>query len=97
MNQSLDMLVLLNGLAARVKASGIRAASSLDELLGDTGLDSLDTVLLSVYVCEVFGIAEETGKSLVPRSFADLVRFVEAHGKRFPASADEAFALVDGA
>ena len=96
MKVSLDMLALLNGLATRVKTSGLRGAANLEEKLEDAGLDSLDIVLLSIYVCEIFGIAEEAGKSLRPLTFGDLVRFAEEHATREPSSVESALAEIDG-
>lgn len=96
MSTQLDMLALLNGLASRIKPSGIRPAADLNEPLGNTGLDSLDVVLIAVYVCEIFGIPEEIGKTLVPSSFGDVAAFIAIHGTREPASLEEAFAVVEG-
>lgn len=96
MSPALDLLALLNGLAVRVKPRGIRAAASLEEKLADTGLDSLDIVLISVYVCEVYGIPEAVGKTLHPSTFADVAAFITAHMQREPATLEEAFAVVDG-
>ena len=95
---SIDYLLLLNGLARRVKParSAFRDAAELDEKLADTGLDSLDTVLMTVYLCEMFGIPEKIGNTLVPVTFADVVSFIEANRTRMPDSVDAALATVDG-
>ena len=79
-----------------MKPRGIRAAASLEEKLPDTGLDSLDIVLISVYVCEVYGIPEVVGKTLHPTTFADIAAFITTHMVREPATLEEAFAVVDG-
>lgn len=93
---STDYLELMNRLGTHVKprANAFHAVQSLNEPLADAGLDSLDIVLLSVYTCEIFGIAEELGKSLTPRTFAELVSFVELHQTRQPVSVDAAMASV---
>jgi acyl carrier protein len=96
MSAPLDMLALFNGLSTRIKAKGTRPAAQLDEKLADTGLDSLDVVLLSVYVCEIFGIPEKIGKTMEPVRFADVAAFIATHRTREPASLEEAFAVVDG-
>lgn len=92
-----DYLDLMNRLGAHVKprANAFHAVQSLNEPLSDAGLDSLDIVLLSVYSCEIFGIAEELGKSLAPKTFAELVSFVETHHTRQPASVDDAMTSVE--
>ncbi len=94
--ESRDYLSLLNGLGRHVKpqSNAFREAASLDAPLADSGLDSLDTVLMAVYVCEIFGIAEETGKSLAPRTFGDVAKFAQAHHTRMPASVEAALASV---
>jgi hypothetical protein len=94
----MDYLALLNGLARSVKPAGsaFRPAEHLEVSLPDTGLDSLDITLLAVYVCEVFGIPEEVGKTLVPGTFADIVRFVGQHATRMPESVEAALATVAG-
>jgi acyl carrier protein len=96
MSAPLDMLALLNGLSTRIKAKGTRPAANLDERLADTGLDSLDVVLLSVYVCEIFGIPEKIGKTMEPATFADVSAFIATHRTREPGSLAEAFSVVDG-
>ena len=92
----MNYLELFNGLGRRVKPVSFREVTSLAAPLREQGLDSLDIVLLCVYACEVFGIPEEVGKLLNPASFDDMRQFVERHGTRRPASAQEALALVDG-
>lgn len=96
MSTDIDYLRVLGGMACRVKKSGVRAPADLTEKLVDCGMDSLDTVLLTVYVCEVFGIPEEIGKNLKPVAFTDITAFIERHGTRRPATEAEAFAIVDG-
>jgi hypothetical protein len=91
-----NYLELFNGLGTRVKPVTYRPADALSQRLQEHGLDSLDVVLLCVYACEVFGIPEETGKSLNPATFDDIRAFVEKHRTRTPASVAAALALVDG-
>lgn len=92
----MNYLELLNGLGQRVKpsASAFVPATSLEAPLADTGLDSLDVTLLAVYVCELFGIPEAIGKDFAPRTYSDIITFIDRHGTRVPASLDEAFAVV---
>jgi acyl carrier protein len=93
---SADYLDLMNRLGTHVKprANAFHAVQSLQEPLADAGLDSLDIVLLSVYICEIFGIAEELGKSLTPKTFAELVSFVQTHQTCQPASVEAAMASI---
>lgn len=93
----MNYLDLFNGLGRRVKpaASAFVPAAALELPIADTGLDSLDVTLLSVYVCELFGIPEAIGKELSPKTFAEIAGFIDRHGTRAPASLDEAFAALD--
>jgi acyl carrier protein len=91
-----DYIQLLNGLGRYVKPRphAFRPVATLNDPLEDAGLDSLDIVLLTVYVCEIFGIAEALGKSLTPRNFDDVAQFVSLHQTRLPSSVDAALASV---
>jgi len=92
----MNYVELFNGIGERVKPATYVAVDRLDVAFKDQNLDSLDVVMFCVYACEVFGVAEETGKALVPATFQDIVAFVEKHGTRRPASARDALALIDG-
>lgn len=91
-----DYLRLVNALARHVKPqrNAYREATASTDRVADSGLDSLDLVLLSVYLCEVFDIPEAVGKTLMPATFGDIVAFIEAHKARTPASVEEALAGV---
>jgi len=91
----MDYLVLLNGVSRVVKANrGYTDATTLTQTLAECGLDSLDTTLLMVNVCEVFGIPENVGNKVFPKTYADIVAAVEAHHTRMPASVAEALDIV---
>lgn len=94
----MDYITLFNGVARQVKParSAFRDASSLEEKLADTGLDSLDSVLMAVYLCEIFDIPEEAGKAFSPVTFGDVAEFVRANAKRMPSSVEEALAITAG-
>ena len=91
-----DYLRLVNALARHVKpqSNAYREATGSGDRVAESGLDSLDMVLLSVYLCEVFGIPESVGKTMAPATFGDIVTFIEAHKSRTPASVEEALAGV---
>ena len=91
----MDYLPLLNGVARLVKINrNYVDATDLNQTLVDSGLDSLDTILLIVNVCEIFDIPEEIGKKLLPRTFADIVDVIEVHHSRMPKTVAEALELV---
>lgn len=92
----MNYVELFNGIGRRVKPATFTDIDRLDLEFRNQNLDSLDVVMFCVYACEVFGVAEEVGKALVPSTFQDIVAFVERHGTRRPASAQDALALIDG-
>ena len=92
----MDYLTLFNGVARQVKParSAFRDAANLEDKIADTGLDSLDSVLMAVYLCEIFNIPEEVGKAFNPVTFGDIAAFVQTHATRMPASVEEALAIT---
>jgi acyl carrier protein len=60
----------------------------------DSGIDSLDLLLITVYLCEIYGIPEEIGKELKPANVAEVRAFMEKHATRQPSSVAEAIESV---
>jgi acyl carrier protein len=93
----MNFLDLFNRLARLAKPA---AASELVEItdpqgpLKDTGIDSLDMLMITVYLCEIFGIPEEVGKNLKPASVAEVEAFVQQHKTRDFGSVEEALAAI---
>jgi len=91
----MDYLELLNGVAKAVKVNrNYTDATDLNQPLVDCGLDSLDTTLLIVNICEIFGIPEEIGSKVFPKNFLDVVAAIEAHHTRMPRSVAEALESI---
>lgn len=65
-------------------------ASSLDDSPKDLGIDSLDTIMLSIYFGDIFGIPEETMKQMQITTLNDLQAFLEQHATRMPKTMEEA-------
>jgi len=80
MDQS-EFLRLLTGLAKIVKPMHRNAVeiASMDAPFKELDIDSLDTLMLVIYTCELHGIPEEVGKQCYPRNAQDLWQFVEQH------------------
>jgi acyl carrier protein len=51
-------------------------AGSLDDLLPDLNIDSLDTLVLGMYLCDAFGVPEEVGKTMQVKSVGDVMVFL---------------------
>jgi acyl carrier protein len=56
-------------------------AGSLDDLLPDLNIDSLDTLVLGMYLCDAFGVPEEVGKTMQVRSVGDFKAFLVANAR----------------
>jgi len=54
-------------------------AGSLDDLLPDLNIDSLDTLVLGMYLCDAFGVPEEVGKTMQVKSVGDFKAFLVAN------------------
>ena len=54
-------------------------AGSLDDLFPDLNIDSLDGLILGMYLCEAFGVPEEVGKTMQVRSVGDTKAFLVAN------------------
>lgn len=64
----MDKIALFNEVIKVAKPAGVNCpqATSIDEETAELGLDSLDTLMLSVYLADIFGIPEEKLKELRP-------------------------------
>ena len=82
----MDFLQLFNGvvdLAKPVSAEQSHAKSMQDQL-PDLKLDSLDTIMLAMYLGEIYGIEEDVMREMQAATVADLRAFLDAHKTRTP-------------
>lgn len=54
-------------------------ARSLDDLLPDLNIDSLDSLVLGMYLCDAFAVPEEVGKTMQVKSVGDFKAFLVAN------------------
>jgi predicted oxidoreductase len=54
-------------------------AGSFHDLLSDLNIDSLDSLVLGMYLCDAFGVPEEVGKTMQVRSVGDFKAFLVAN------------------
>jgi acyl carrier protein len=87
-----EFLKLLNAVAKIAKPFNdeYKDATSLSDKFIDTGLDSLDMLLTSIYMCDAFKIDEEVGKTMQVTSVQEMYDFLMANQQHMPASADDA-------
>jgi acyl carrier protein len=87
-----DFMTLLNAVAKIAKPFNgeYKDVTSMSDKLADSGLDSLDMLLTSVYLCDVFDIDEETGKTLSATTVQELFDLLMLHKRRMPESVEAA-------
>jgi acyl carrier protein len=64
------------------------------EPFGDTGLDSLDMLMIGMYFAIIYGINDDIAKTMQPRNLKELYNFVMEHKTQEPASIAEAIGLI---
>lgn len=76
-----DFIRLFNACAvlAKTPSNPPVAAGSLDDLFPDLNIDSLDGLILGMYLCEAFGVPEEVGKTMQVRSVGETRDFLVAN------------------
>lgn len=60
----------------------------------DTHVDSLDLLMVVIYMCDLYGVSEEIGKNAKPTTVAELQAFLEEHKTKEPASVQEALEQI---
>lgn len=92
----MDFLELFNELSkvAKPAASEFKVLESKTDSLVESGLDSLDILMICIFLCEIYGIPEEIGKELKPTTVQEAEDFVVQHKTKEPTSVEEAVSLV---
>lgn len=84
----MDFLELFNAVAekARPLHTQYTPVADRNSPIVDYGMDSLDMLMVSVYMCELHGIPEEIGKDLAAATVAEFESFVTQHKTTEPES-----------
>ena len=94
----MDFLELFNAVARAVRPAHqeYKDVTDMDMPLQDAGLDSMDALMMGIYFCDIYGIPEEIGKEMQPRTPREFQEFLEKHKtKPSPTSVKEAMQEVD--
>ena len=77
----MDFLELFNAVAEKARPIHTKytPVPDLDSPIVDFGMDSLDMLMVSVYMCELHGIPEETGKDMIATTVKEFEDFIQAH------------------
>lgn len=90
-------LELFNNLVRVVRPAfyDYKDATSLDVELKNTGLDSLDMVMMGIYLSTIYGVPEEIAKDFAPETIDQFFKLMEANKTQDPPSTvDEALEMV---
>ena len=92
----MDYLKLFNEIikVATPLNSNKAEATSLDQLLIDTGLDSLDLLMVGIYLSEIYGVSEEIAKQMQPKTVGDMIVYMQEHKTKEPVSVEEAIKSI---
>jgi acyl carrier protein len=82
----MNFLELFNGVVTLAKPVSAEQshAKSMDDQLPDLKLDSLDTIMLAMYLGEIYGVEEDTMREMEVVTVADLQAFLEVHKTHTP-------------
>ena len=69
-------------------------AKDLDDKLADIEVDSLDALLIGIYLCELYGIPEEKGKELALVTLRDIHDFLMKNKTTEPESVEAAVEAI---
>ena len=70
-------------------------AKSLDDGFVDIDVDSLDCLLIVIYMCELFGVPEEIGKEFNPINIRELYDLIMEHKTKVPDSIEAAIKEIE--
>lgn len=65
-----------------------------NDWFSDIGLDSLDSMVLVIYMFEIFGVPAEIQKVVTPHSLSEVIDCIDKHGTNYFITADDALASV---
>lgn len=76
---------------ARPAHAGKTVASAMDETLQDIGIDSLDGLVMMMYLCELYGIPDDDEtKEWHPTTVQEIYDLLMSRKTKEPASVEEA-------
>ena len=93
----MDFVELFNAVvrvAKPVFADQLTPITDLDTPFKETHVDSLDLLMVVIYMCEIYGISEEVGKNAKPTNMAELQAFLEEHKTQEPESVEAALEQI---
>lgn len=92
----MDYLELFNRLitVARPVNAHNAHAKTLEDNLKDTGLDSLDLLMVGIYLSDIYGVPESIAKEVKADNVGDFVKYFVEKQTKAPESVDSAIKSV---
>lgn len=93
----MNFIELFNELIKLAKTDGrdeIPTATSLDDNAADIGLDSLDLVLIAMFLGELYGLDDEASRDIPLTTLGDTVEFLHRHKTQEVTSIKDAIKAV---
>jgi acyl carrier protein len=93
----MDKLELFNKIADVVKENSVikyTHIATLEMPWAETNLDSMDAIMMSVYLSEIYHVDEEVSKQFTFTTPKELMELIETHKTVEPESIDEAIQAV---
>jgi len=87
-----EFIQLLNEVAKKAKPFNdeLVQIESMDMDLKETNMDSLDMLMCTVYLCEIYDVEDEKSKEMQGETPQQLLDFLKEWGRRQPSNLDEA-------
>ena len=88
----MNFLELFNAVAEVARPIHVKYTPVPDKTsaIADFGMDSLDMLMVSVYLCELYGIPEEIGKTMTTTTVQEIEDFEMKHKTQEPSSIEAA-------
>ena len=92
----MNFLELLNKVArvARPAHHEFIPIESMDERFEETCFDSLDMLMIGMYMAMIYDIEDEISKEFLPETPTSMLEFINTHKKRDPESIEWALEMI---
>ncbi len=82
----MDFLELFNKVARAVRPAhhDYVDITDMNEPIGNSGLDSMDGLMIGIYMAEIYGIPDEIAKEMQPKTVQDYLDFINLHKTKDP-------------
>jgi len=92
----MNEIELFNRLArlARPAHAAYTPLETLETPWPETGLDSMDSLMMSIFYSDIYGVPESVVKEFTPQTPAEMIALMKQHQTKEPTSIDEAMKEV---